>query len=219
MDYSKPTLLVISGPNGAGKSTHVQIMLPTGLENIWSFDRDKTRTGFESQLANEGLSVKEIPLKSTRMMEENLLIEMRQAIAVKRHFVLETPLSHPDYWKYIDLFESNGYQIQLNYLCLDKIDNCKARVGQRVMEGGHFVNPSTIKGVYQKNLEYINEYRTTFAIIELYDGMGIPTLLARIEGSEVVYADDNVLKKIWVKQGLPLIAQDIKAFIKSKNIG
>ena len=150
MDYSKPTLLVISGPNGAGKSTHVQIMLPPGLENIWSFDRDKTRTEFEVQLNHEGVQEKEIPLRSTRMMEEKLLREMKHAIAVKRHFVLETPLSHPDYWNYIDLFESNGYQIQLNYLCLDKIDNCKARVEQRVIEGGHYVNPATIKGVYQK---------------------------------------------------------------------
>ena len=32
MDYSKPTLIVISGPNGAGKSTHIQTMLPHPFE-------------------------------------------------------------------------------------------------------------------------------------------------------------------------------------------
>lgn len=47
MDYSKPTLLVISGPNGAGKSTHIQTMLPETFEGIISFDRDQTRVGFE----------------------------------------------------------------------------------------------------------------------------------------------------------------------------
>jgi len=50
MDYSKPTLLVISGPNGAGKSTHIQSMLPEAFAGIWSFDRDKARSEFEIQL-------------------------------------------------------------------------------------------------------------------------------------------------------------------------
>jgi predicted ABC-type ATPase len=111
------------------------------------------------------------------MMELKLLIEMKKAITLKDHFVLETLLSHPDYWGYMDLFEKNGYQIQLNYLCLDKVRDCVARVEQRVIEGGHYVEPSTIKGVYEKKLEYINAYKDTFGVIELYDGMAMPTLL------------------------------------------
>jgi len=43
MDYSKPTLLVISGPNGAGKSTHIESMLPDSFNGIALFDRDLTR--------------------------------------------------------------------------------------------------------------------------------------------------------------------------------
>ncbi|MDB5091068.1 MAG: hypothetical protein JWR09_5062 [Mucilaginibacter sp.] len=217
MDYSKPTLLVISGPNGAGKSTHIQTMLPVALENIWSFDRDKTRIEFEHILRAQDIDLKEIPLRSTRMMEDRLIQEMKQAINIKSHFVLETPLSHPDYWGYIDLFENNGYQIQLNYLGLDKISDCIARVGQRVMEGGHYVEPGTIKGVYQKNLEHINEYRNTFRMIELYDGMKIPTLLVRIEDNLVTYALNNALKKNWIKAGLPSLAQKVKSYIKSNS--
>jgi len=138
---------------------------------------------------------------------------MKKAIASKRHFVLETPLSHPDYWRYIDLFENSGYQIQLNYLCLDKISNCVARVDQRVIEGGHYVDPGTIKGVYQKNLEHINEYFKTFKVISLYDGMSKPELLARIEDNKIVYAVNLALKKIWIKKGLPSIAQDIQTYL------
>jgi predicted ABC-type ATPase len=74
MDYSKPTLLVISGPNGAGKSTHIQSMLPHNFEGIWSFDRDKTRTQFETELKNGGLGRNEITVKATRMMEERFCI-------------------------------------------------------------------------------------------------------------------------------------------------
>ncbi|WP_429063209.1 hypothetical protein [Chitinophaga sp. W2I13] len=48
MDYSKPTLLVISGPNGAGKSTHIESMLPSLFEGVLPFDRDLTRTNIEN---------------------------------------------------------------------------------------------------------------------------------------------------------------------------
>ena len=108
MDYSKPALLVISGPNGAGKSTHIQTMLPEELVGIWSFDRDKTRTQFEAQLAAQNFPVGDIPKQATLMMEERLIQEMKSAINHGRHFVLETPLSHPDYWKYLDLFETTN---------------------------------------------------------------------------------------------------------------
>ncbi|MGY0034750.1 hypothetical protein [Pedobacter sp. NJ-S-72] len=60
MDYSKPTLLVISGPNGAGKSTHIQTMLSEPFKGIFSFDRDKTRISFELELKTAGVLEKEI---------------------------------------------------------------------------------------------------------------------------------------------------------------
>ena len=213
MDYSKPTLFVISGPNGAGKSTYVQSMLPAELEGIWSFDRDMNRREFEETLQNQKLEASELFRQATTLMERKLLLEMRKAINLKAHFVLETPLSHPDYWAYIDLFLINGYQIHLNYLGLNKVANCIARVGQRVSEGGHYVEPSTIKGVYNKNLEHINAYKDTFALIELYDGMLMPTLLARIENDEVNYADKQALNKNWIKKGLPALAKAIRSFL------
>ena len=161
MDYSKPTLLVISGPNGAGKSTHIESMLPSLFEGVLPFDRDLTRTNIEKKLAEEGISQEQIKSRSAQMMEDFLISKMDEAIFKNQHFVLETPLSHPDYWKYIDRFENKGYQIQLNYLCLDKIKDCEQRVRLRVKEGGHAVDARTIKGVYEKNLEHINNYSNT----------------------------------------------------------
>ncbi|MBB5284602.1 putative ABC-type ATPase [Rhabdobacter roseus] len=212
MNYSNPTLLVISGPNGAGKSTHIQAMLPENFEGILSFDRDLTRSEFEVLLAGQGVRIDLIYQKATQLMEQELVKQMKIAIQQKNHFVLETPLSHPDYWNYLDLFEENGYQIQLNYLCLDKISDCVARVGQRVLEGGHYVAPNTIKGVYQKNLEHINTYHPMFKYLVLYDGMKIPTRLAVLENNEVVMADKLALKKRWIKDGLPSVAKKLRAF-------
>jgi len=199
MDYSKPTLLVISGPNGAGKSTYIGSLLPAEFEGIISFDRDKTRTGFEQELRSGQLASDELLVKATRMMEASLETAMDQAIAAKSHFVLETPLSHPDYWKYIDRFERNGYQIQLNYLCLDNIRSCKFRVQQRVSEGGHHVDARTIKGVYEMNLQHINNYHDTFKLIALYDGTIDPALLVKIEDNQVTLAKEQALKSNGLK--------------------
>ena len=82
------------------------------------------------------------------------------------------------------------------------------------MEGGHFVAPDTIRGVYEKNLEHINQYKTTFQRIELYDGMLVPTLLATLEENKVIWAQKSVLEKAWVKKGMPAIAQDTNDFLR-----
>ena len=115
----KPTLLVISGPNGVGKSTHIQSMLPEPFAGIWSFDRDKARSEFENRTQNKRPPKALITKKATEMMEERLVVEMKKADCEQKSILfLETPLSHADYWNYLDLFEANGYQLQLNYLCL-----------------------------------------------------------------------------------------------------
>lgn len=112
MDYSKPTLIVISGPNGAGKSTHIESMLPDLFEGVLPFDRDLTRSKFEKELRNDVTSEDELKSRAAQMMENLLVTKMNEAIKHNQHFVLETPLSHPDYWKYIDRFDNKGYQIK-----------------------------------------------------------------------------------------------------------
>jgi predicted ABC-type ATPase len=146
------------------------------------------------------------------MMEEKLFLEMKKAILNKEHFVLETPMSHADYWKYIDMFESAGYQVQLNYLCLDKVGDCIGRVEQRVLEGGHLVRPDTIKGVFNDNLMHINSQYQSFQRIELYDGMLVPTLLCSLDNNIVEYLSLKALKKTWIKKGLPLLYTKLKDF-------
>lgn len=196
MDYEQPTLLVISGPNGAGKSTHIQNMLPAPLSGILSFNRDLKKTEFEQSLGLKRVPEELIPKKALEMMEEKLMGEMNRAIDKKEHFVLETPLSHPDFWRYIDQFSNRGYQVELYHLCLDNYSDCLDRVRHRVMNGGHDVDPRTMKGVYEQNLHYINDYyRDTFKSVELYDGMKVPQLLVKMENDNILYVRENSLKK------------------------
>lgn len=212
MDYSRPTLMVISGPNGAGKSTFIQSMLPDEFNGISSFNRDEIRIDFENQLVSQGTPKVDRLKKATMMMEERLIREMKEAIFNKGNFVLETPLSDPYYWTYLNLFDDAGYQNQLIYLCLDTIDQCKARVQQRILEGGHAVSPETIEGVYNMNLFYLNTEFTDFDRLEFYDGTIFPTLLCALENNDVEYLNPLALRKNWLKKGLPLLYKTLKDF-------
>lgn len=217
MDYTKPTLVIISGPNGAGKSTHAQLLLPKELADYIPFDRDKMRTFFESQLKIQKFDPGLIHSRASARMEEELRRQMETAIQERSHFVLETPLSHGDYWKYPDLFENSKYQIELKYIGLDNIGACKLRVANRALEGGHSVPLKTIKGVFEKNLEHINNYHKIFRLIELYDGTERPALLARIEEGVVQTADKKATKKKWIRTGLPALFEMINQYLKENT--
>ena len=63
------------------------------------------------------------------------------------------------------------------------------------------------------NLMYINEFRTTFKEISLYDGMIVPRLLARIADNQIILADTKAMKKTWIKTGLPDIASQLSLYL------
>lgn len=209
MDYNKPTLIIISGPNGAGKSTHIQSLLPTELCHLRAFNRDLRYQAYKDELKRQNDYPQNTENQAVAMMEEELKQKMAEAIGNKAHFVLETPLSAAKYWAYIDPFESAGYQIQLLYLCLDSVTDCFSRVYQRTQEGGMAVDDHTIKGIYEMNLKYINDYRGTFHCISLLDGMRIPKLLVRLEENKIVYANPTALDKNWIRMGFPHIAAKV----------
>ncbi|WP_437126686.1 hypothetical protein [Pedobacter faecalis] len=63
-------------------------MLPEAFNGIWSFDRDKTRIAFEKDLLQSEVPANEVFAKATRLMENKLVEEMKEAVRKKRHFVL-----------------------------------------------------------------------------------------------------------------------------------
>jgi hypothetical protein len=85
------------------------------------------------------------------------------------------------------------------------------------MEGGHHVDARTIKGVYEMNLKYINDFSGAFKVICLYDGMKRPALLAKIENGIVITSNEGALAKRWIKSGLPDIASKISEFIQQQR--
>ncbi|GAA3929489.1 AAA family ATPase [Chitinophaga oryziterrae] len=219
MDYSKPTLILISGPPGAGKSTFGKTLLPDAFEGISPFDRDATMTKYEQELIGSYDDPDEIANRAFIKMERQLIDEMATAIQHKAHYALETPLHFPDYWEeYINPFLNNGYQIQLSYICLDNLSDCEARVHHRANTGGHWLPLDTIEEVYKNSLPLLEANAHLLTAINLYDGMKTPTLLANIENGLVVHAEPEALTKNWITHGLPTLAAKISKHLPPPKI-
>jgi predicted ABC-type ATPase len=211
MNYSKPTLIVITGPPGAGKSTHGKTILPDEFEGITPFDRDKTMLSFEEQLKGSNEDPDELTYKAFTHMESQLIDEMATAIANKAHYALETPLHYSEYWNdYIEPFIANNYQIELSYICLDRLSDCIARVQHRSRTGGHDLPPSIIREVYEESPLLINRKSHLLSALNLYDGTGVPKLLASLENNQLIYLRQEAKKKKWIMEGLPQISKKIR---------
>lgn len=218
MDYDQPTLFIVAGPNGAGKSTHVKSLLPPGMENYIPFDRDKTRTEIEfKQFGTSKNLSQEQAISAISEMEKILMREMASAVAERKHFVLETPLSHPQYFRYIDYFTNKGYQVDLRYLGLSSVLESKRRVAFRVGQGGHDVPKNIIEGVFEMNLKNINDYRSTFQQINLYDGTVYPKLLLTLENENIINLNPEINNYSWIKSGLPSLLRVVINDQKRKN--
>ena len=129
---SQPRAIIIAGPNGAGKTTFAREFLPVEGE---------CPTFINADLIAEGLS----PFKPEAMAIEasRLMLErVRQVVASREEFAVETTLAGRAYLRMIHEWQSVGYQVELMFLQLPSADLAVERVRQRVAQGGHNIPES-----------------------------------------------------------------------------
>ena len=71
--------------------------------------------------------------------------QREQAIRERQNFCFETVFSHPSKIDFLALAKSAGYEINLVVIYVEGVDVNKARVKQRVSEGGHDVPEQKIE--------------------------------------------------------------------------
>lgn len=138
-------LWILTGGNGAGKSTFYRLFLePRGMIFI-------NADNIARDLAPEG--PEEASYRAARLAE----IIRSELLQEGATFCYETVFSHPSKIDFIAQARALGYQVVLVFIHLGCPDLNKARVAQRVGEGGHAVPESKIESRIPRTLGNVRQ--------------------------------------------------------------
>lgn len=113
-----------------------------------------------------------------------LLTEIKQCLRRKETFALESTLSGKTYIRLIREAKEKGYEIELNYLWLSSSNQAIARVGQRVLLGGHHVPASDIRRRFKRSLSHlIHSYIRLADRWIFWDARSLPAKQLSISGA------------------------------------
>jgi predicted ABC-type ATPase len=163
-----PRCVIIAGPNGAGKTTFATDFLPRkrGIERFVNAD-----------LIAAGIS----PLKpelATLAAGRVFLEELDRLAASHQEFGFESTLSGQTYVTRLKSWKAQGYRIEIIFLWLPSVELAKARVKNRVRQGGHHVPEADIVRRYQRGWKnFITTYAGLADAWSVFDNSTVPSRL------------------------------------------
>lgn len=132
------TIYLIAGPNGSGKTTNVKELL--NAEPMPFINADDIYAELNQ---NE---------KSHTLAGRKTLNILKEIITKGKSFVLESTLSGISLYNILAKAQSEGYQISISYIFIDKLSLLNSRITLRVLKGGHYVEPKVVKRRYSRSL-------------------------------------------------------------------
>ncbi len=182
-------LYIIAGCNGAGKTTASFTILPEILNCKEFINADEIAKGLSP------FQPESVAIEAGRIM----LSRINELLAQGKSFAFETTLATKSYAGKIEKAKSNGYQVTLLFFWLKSINLAKARVQERVIEGGHNIPEDVIVRRYSLGIQ--NLFKIYTPIVDnvfIFDNTdGEPELIAEKEKNMVmVIHNDEVYKKI-----------------------
>lgn len=163
---------IIAGPNGAGKSTFAGPYLEdlnaafpadTGSDGIIKLNADERVLELRRQFPDAA----EIVLN--RRAAEAIDADVVRLIGERRSFAVETVLSTPKYRDDVETAQTNGLQFGLIYVSLRSPELSPRRVSERVIKGGHAVDPETAIRRYHRSHEQLRWFAPRADFLMVFD--------------------------------------------------
>ena len=163
-----PRALIIAGPNGAGKTTFAREFLPAEGHCPTFINADLIAIGL-SPFRPDAAAV-----EASRIVLEHV----RQNVAKRSDFAVETTLAGRAYQRFIAEWQAAGYEVDLRFLQLPSADLAVERVQQRVAHGGHDIPENDIRRRFDRGLKNFQEiYRRIVDTWQLYDASQWPPII------------------------------------------
>ncbi len=137
---------ILAGPNGAGKTTFAAEFLPIEAECLNFFNAD---------LIAQGLSPFQ-PLKMAVEAGRLMIQHINDCVRKSESFAFETTHSGKGYYKKINKWKSQRYEIILYFLKIPSVEVAIERVKLRVSKGGHNVPEQGIIRRFEKGWKNFN---------------------------------------------------------------
>lgn len=175
---NKPKAVFYCGTNGAGKST------------LRSFNRDIVQIVIDSD--HIAMEMNPIAPRLADVEAGRKAIELfKFAIEHKISFSMESTLSGKSILQRMQKAKNAGFEVRLNYIGLVHADLNVARVNARVKNGGHFIEPETVRKRFKISRENLISALLIADESFLYDNsFEVPTLMFSIENN-VIYLESE----------------------------
>ena len=139
----RKNLYIIAGCNGAGKTTASFTILPEIINCDEFINADEIARGLSPFQPDK------VAFEAGRIM----LNRINTLITGLKTFAFETTLATKSYKNYIIKAKKKGYKISLIFFWLNSVELAKARVKNRVKEGGHHIPEDVIERRYKKGVQ------------------------------------------------------------------
>lgn len=141
-------LYIIAGANGSGKTTFAKSFAQ--INDLYFINADE----IAKELDPENITKHQV--KAGRIFFQ----ELNKRLDEKNSFVMETTLSGKYLVKYIEKAQSNGFEVEMIYLFLEKPETNIIRVSNRVLNGGHYVpKDDIIRRFYRSKELFMSIYK------------------------------------------------------------
>lgn len=188
-----PLLIVFAGPNGAGKSTLQRYLFGDSTIPFINADVIAAQRGVDAY-------------RAAALAEE----ARQELFAAGASFMFETVLSDPVGAKvaFLSRARAAGYQVEIHFVGIDSAAQSRARVIQRVGEGGHDVPDDKIRERFPRILENLHRLIGAVDVLVIYDNSSKDEpyrVLARFEGGDLIELSATL--PAWIAfLGLPALA-------------